>query len=335
MSNITKTPSNWQDFLRNDKNKIELFQYLAQQAIGTIKQKTVMSTLEATVICNQTGEDLTSVSECNHEEADTRIFIHVRDAAIKGYSKILLRTVDTDVVVLAVYAMQEIRELTEMWILFGVGKKSRYIPIHELCNILTPEKCKVLPLFHALTGCDQTSAFGGRSKKTAWSVGKTFNKLTDSLESVRCCPSPEDVKLILPSIERFVILLYDRGSTCLKVNEARKDLFTRKSRAIDAIPPTDDALNLHLKRSFVWGQIMEQIQSLSSAADWGWKMGERTWEPLWTTLPSASKACRELIKCGCNLEIGCETRCKCYSSSGRKSGRSSDNDRLLFMIVQQ
>ena len=164
MSNITKTPSNWQDFLRNDKNKIELFQYLAQQAIGTIKQKTVMSTLEATVICNQTGEDLTSVSECNHEEADTRIFIHVRDAAIKGYSKILLRTVDTDVVVLAVYAMQEIRELTEMWILFGVGKKSRYIPIHELCNILTPEKCKVLPLFRALTGCDQTSAFGGRRK---------------------------------------------------------------------------------------------------------------------------------------------------------------------------
>ena len=125
-----------------------------------------MSTLEATVICNQTGEDLTSVSECNHEEADTRIFIHVRDAAIKGYSKILLRTVDTDVVVLALYAMQEIRELTEMWILFGVGKKSRYIPIHELCNILTPEKCKVLPLFYALTGCDQTSTFGGRSKKT-------------------------------------------------------------------------------------------------------------------------------------------------------------------------
>ena len=58
-----------------------------------MKQKTVVSTLEATVICNQTGEDLTSVSECNHEEADTRIFIHVRDAAIKGYSKILLRTV--------------------------------------------------------------------------------------------------------------------------------------------------------------------------------------------------------------------------------------------------
>ena len=75
-------------------------------------------------------------------------------------------------------------------------------------------------------------------------------------------------------------------SLLLKVNEARNDLFTRKSRAIDAIPPTDDALNLHLKRSiyqgsFVWGQIMEQIQSLPSAADWGWKMGERTWEPLY------------------------------------------------------
>ena len=94
---MKKEGSNWQDFLRNDENKIEHFQYLAQQATGTIKQKTVIPMLEATVICNQTGEDLTSVSECNHEEVDTQIFIHVRDAAIKGYSKILLRTVDTKV----------------------------------------------------------------------------------------------------------------------------------------------------------------------------------------------------------------------------------------------
>ena len=211
--------------------------------------------------------------------------------------------------------MQEIRELTEMWISFGVGTKSRYIP--RYIRIMQYPYSRKMQSF-TIVSCPDRMRPDIRiwwEKQEDWSVWKTFNKLTDSLESVRCCLSPEDVKLILPTIERFVILLYDRGSTCLKVNEARIDLFTRKSRAIDAIPPTDDALNLHRKRSiypgsFVWGQIMEQIQSLPSAADWGWKMGERTWEPLWTTLPSASKACRELIKCGCNTEISCKTRCK-------------------------
>lgn len=320
VTNTTKTPGNWQEFLRSNENKIELFQYLAQKAIGIIKQKIVISTFETNVICNQNAENLTSLSECNHEEADTRIFIHIKDASIKGYTKIMIRTVDTDVVVLAVYAMQQIHRLTEMWILFGVGKKTRYIPIHELCKVLTPEKCRVLPLFHALTGCDQTSAFGGRSKKTAWSAWKTFPELTDSLERIVSSPSIEDIKLALPSIERFVILLYDRGSTCVTVNEARKDLFTRKSRAIDSIPPTIDALALHVKRSiyqgsFVWGQTMTKIQSLPSPTDWGWQLVDSMWEPHWTTLPSASKACRELIKCGCNPEIGCKNRCKCRSSN--------------------
>ena len=39
---------------------------------------------------------------CNHEEADTRIFVHVRDAVEHGAQNVLIRTVDTDVVVIAV-----------------------------------------------------------------------------------------------------------------------------------------------------------------------------------------------------------------------------------------
>ena len=39
---------------------------------------------------------------CNHEEAHTRIFVHVRDAVEHGAQKVLIRTVGTDVVVIAI-----------------------------------------------------------------------------------------------------------------------------------------------------------------------------------------------------------------------------------------
>jgi hypothetical protein len=53
----------------------------------------------------------------------------------------------------------------------------------------------------------------------------------------------------LAPMERYVILLYDRTSTQEHVNEARKQLFTQKGRAIDGLPPTQAALVQHIKRA--------------------------------------------------------------------------------------
>ena len=58
--------------------------------------------------------------------------------------------------------------------------------------------------------------------------------------------SDEDLK----KIQRFVVLLYDRASTSMSVNECRRMLFT-KGRLVDAIPPTEDALIQHLKRAML------------------------------------------------------------------------------------
>jgi len=42
-----------------------------------------------------------ALAPCNHEEADSDIMLHAAHAAHSGHKKILIRTVDTDVVVLA------------------------------------------------------------------------------------------------------------------------------------------------------------------------------------------------------------------------------------------
>ena len=40
--------------------------------------------------------------ECDHEEADTRICVHIMDALDNGAKKVYVRTVDTDVIVVLV-----------------------------------------------------------------------------------------------------------------------------------------------------------------------------------------------------------------------------------------
>ena len=64
------------------------------------------------------------MSSSNHEEADTRIFVHIKDGCSRGIKKIMIITVDIDVVVIALYHFFSL-DVDELWIEFGVGKVRR------------------------------------------------------------------------------------------------------------------------------------------------------------------------------------------------------------------
>ena len=83
------------------------------------------------VLCSRVHEDISSLAPCTHEEADTRMLLHAVDSANKGYRRIMLRTVDTDVLVLAVSTVVCLKD-TEIWVAFGTGKHLRYIPAHDI-----------------------------------------------------------------------------------------------------------------------------------------------------------------------------------------------------------
>ena len=121
-------------------------------------------------------------------------------------------------------------------------------------------------------------------------------------------------------LERFVALLYDTTTTTRNVNAARKHLFTKKERQSDNIPPTKCALLQHVKRAnyqagFVWGHCLERYPELPSPTAFGWEFNatQGSWEPVWSLLPEASKACQELIKCSCNQRCG--GRCSCQRAA--------------------
>ncbi|KAG0711116.1 hypothetical protein GWK47_021328 [Chionoecetes opilio] len=88
-------------------------------------------------------------------------------------------------------------------------------------------------MFHAFTGCDTVSCFGGRGKKTAWDTWTTYGDVTPAFCALGAMPDPRAIDAWMQPLERFVVLLYDRTSTEEGVNQARKQLFSRKGRAID------------------------------------------------------------------------------------------------------
>lgn len=91
----------------------------------------------------------------------------------QGHSRVSIhvRTVDTNVVVLAVASAQRL-DPDELWIAFGVGKNFRFFAAHEIAKTLVI----ALPMFHAFTGCDTVSFFGGKGKKTAWDTWKAYKR---------------------------------------------------------------------------------------------------------------------------------------------------------------
>ena len=94
-------------------------------------------------------------NDCNHEEADTRIVVHVIDSLEKGFNKILIRTVDTDVIVILMdlfYSLRENYQAADIWVAFGTGKSFRHYHINNLCRLHGREQSCCLPPFHAFTG---------------------------------------------------------------------------------------------------------------------------------------------------------------------------------------
>lgn len=120
MEAMSLVPKNWQDFLRIDENKTELFSFLAIRISKVNTNREVITMHNADVLCVN-RESVLGLDPSSHEEADTRMVFHLEDALKQGNRKISIRTVNIEVVVLAIAAAQQLGG-TEVWIAFGTGK---------------------------------------------------------------------------------------------------------------------------------------------------------------------------------------------------------------------
>ena len=191
---------------------------------------------------------------CDHEEADTRLIVHVQDAVKNSFRTCLVRTVDTDVIVILVGKLYFFKTLCadiDIWVAFGAGKHFMYYHINYICHMLGEDKCLALPVFHSFTGSDTTSAFFGRGKKMAWGAWNCYPDVTEALTYMALNPYAQlsvDAQHFR-QLEYFTVILYDKTSHLENVDEARKYLFCQNNKTMQTIPPTQNALLLHSKRA--------------------------------------------------------------------------------------
>ena len=214
--------------------------------------RTVVATVDDHVLSfpNRNNEFL---QPCNHEDADTRMFVHVNNAITQdNFRSVLIRSVDTDVVVLAVNAAYRFN--VEIFVAFGTGNSFRCIEAHQLAQKLGPEKCVAISLFNSFTGCDTTSFFSGRGKMSAWTVWELFDDVT----RVFCAlpMNPDNIHTEMPVLERFVVLLYHKTSSKLEVNESRLELFSAMNRQIEKYTTNSCIIGRTYKESCASGKYL-------------------------------------------------------------------------------
>ena len=105
---------------------------------------------------------------------------HIIDTMKSGFKSVMIRTDDTDVVVLAVALFHGLPNVEQLWRAFGTDKDFRYIPIHEIASAICPQMATGLLFFHAFTGCDVTEYFSNRGKKSAWKTWLAWPEITAS-----------------------------------------------------------------------------------------------------------------------------------------------------------
>ena len=142
-------PGNWPEFPRIDDNKTELFCFLACNIGRHWHQQISHHHTRHWRSCS-TRQDVSALAPCTQAEVDTRILLHLQDAVQQWYSKVSIRTVDTDVVVLAIASANRLN-ISELWIAFGAGKRFRFIAAHEIAKALGPDRFVALPMFLAFT----------------------------------------------------------------------------------------------------------------------------------------------------------------------------------------
>ena len=96
VSGETKLPGNSMDYMRDPMNKQKLFDILTfkVEEFNWPSTKAVYVTSGEVVLYKDSS---IAMQNCNHEEANTRIVVHVMHALQHGAKTIQVRTVDTDV----------------------------------------------------------------------------------------------------------------------------------------------------------------------------------------------------------------------------------------------
>ena len=117
-------------------------------------------------------------------------------------------------------------------------------------------------------------------------------------------------------IEKFFCILYGMPNED-SIDRVRFQLFLKK-RNPEALPPTSDALYLHIKRvhfqSIIWRKAIFPRPSLPDATDFGYEMTDTGLKPLLMTKDGIPSSALKFTYCNCSLNCK-DNRCGCRKAN--------------------
>jgi hypothetical protein len=301
----TKMPRDFKKFMTNDSNKQQLLRMLysewkCDKYAHLMQGRRIFFVLEQECFVLHSPDNLTQQSDLvealcsSQEEADTRVVLHALYEDCP--SSIVVRSPDTDVLVMMLYYSKSIN--VPFYLDTGTGNKRRLIDVKSLSSALGPDMCSALPAYHAMTGCDHTSAFVRRGKVKPLKLIQKDLRHVATLKQLGVSSTVSDD--LLRGTEQFVCGMY--GDSASDVNYLRHKLFmsrydckseTESSsfKALDGVdlsmlPPCRSTLRLHILRanyvSLIWKSSHQPFPNIPSPIGLGWQLSEGAIAIQWT-----------------------------------------------------
>ena len=339
----TPFPENFRDdFLHHSENKNSLNEYLAEELISMhhiSNQQLIVTYKDGILSSGDTVSSHRCISNCTSEEADAKAVRHARDAATQGFSSIIVRTIDTDVLVLLIAHASSVTLVTESSIfaaMYSTDNNVTYYDINGTASKLGEHTVRALPFFYAFTGCDTTSSIFGKGKCKCWDIWHSDER-KDEITSVLVELGSKPLALYdrqVDVLEYFVKKLYATTSATESLARERASLFERSTdNDLRKIPMSRHGLIQHTKRSclqagYLWRECFENIV-LPDPLSWGWILQDGKLVPRWqdvdtANLSSVLKTChctkKSCTSCSCSKEqkMPCLPMCFCRRSCNNK-----------------
>jgi len=213
-----KTPLQWQKFLSVGSNKAQelikfLFNTWKQIYTGDVELYVAHGETCHKLLQNSAALEITELGS-DHEEADTRIFLHAKHASMT-YGHIVIRSIDTDVYVLSLALASNLP--CQLYLFNGTGNKSRIVNISLLVEQLGSQLCRALIGLHIFTGCGSVSSFHGKGKRKAFAIAKESPEYLEAFATLGNLFDLDSVTFEV--LQKFVSQLYNQK--CQDVNKAR------------------------------------------------------------------------------------------------------------------
>ena len=278
----------------NTKNKTQLLRLLRSEwqtdrYASWLHGRSVYFVCEEEVLCLSSEDGVKTVAThvellySEQEEADTRIILHCLFAASSEPVNIIVRSPDTDVLILLLYYCATIK--LPVYFDTGTGNKRRLIDVKSIAAAVGSEVCSALPGLHHLP--DATiHAFVRRGKVKAFKLLLKHQELMPVfLDLGKTVTLSDEISV---GLEKFVCAMYGRPSYS-DANKLRYDLFSSRyemkseskpftmSQGVDLclLPPCRSSLIMHSRRAnyvaHVWRNSHIAYAKIPSPVDFGWK----------------------------------------------------------------